>query len=584
MFAITIQDDTILVGFKIFKQELVTAIKDAPSRKYNSNRRLWELPNNWRSRAFIFDTLLPKFANSEGPSATIADSLVALYDQDKQAPLKDTADFPPLGGDFQYVLTPYKHQEIGFNYVINNPYWALFLEMGTGKTKIIIDAYRYKRQKGEVDKLLVVAPNTVMGVWPSEFAKNDLSGISCTILQGTKAKRLKLLQNAGDVIIINYEGLRVIEKEIIAYLKNVQPMLAVDESTRIKNPFAKQSKALLRISKYCVARYILTGTPVTQNYLDLFSQFAILDPDIFGFNTFTGFRNHYAIFGGYQGYELLGFKNKEELKSIVEANSYRVLKKDCLDLPDKVFTEYTVNMGSVQAEIYRSMYDESCVEISELDHASITVVLTKLLRLQQITSGFLPIDQEGKDDHRRDHLFPCAKLEGLKDILKDIVLDQGEKLSIICRFKKEIQIIEDAINELGIKYITVSGAVNQEQRTLDIKAYQEQDDIKVAVLQIQTAKEGITLTACNKVVFYTLDYSLNNFLQVQDRFHRPGQKNKVTYIALITEGTVDRGIYHALSRKFDLAQYILEQGEAGFSKLIKGDIDSVADVKEEIMF
>ena len=446
-----------------------------------------------------------------------------------------------------FHTAPLAHQRRALSLCLRNPSFGLLMEMGTGKTKVILDLLGYYKETLEVNPALVVCPVSVMDNWSAEVQKHQ-PAIRCMVLSGTREERLKLLatgiQQGYHLFVINYESAWRLEDELARVNWGV---MVLDESTRIKHRSSQQAKGIMRIAKRVKRKYIMSGTPMPNSPLELFNQIRFLDERVFGSNFYV-FRDRYAILGGYQGYQIIGWKNLEELAKKLNGITYRVLKKDCLDLPDKVYKVYKLTMPDKFKKVYDQFAEEMVAEIAGTTIMA-TVVLAKLTKLRQLTSGFV------YDENRNAILIDeQLKLKQLEEILDEI--SGRHKVVIWTSFRHEMDIVCKMLDSKKLKWVKIDGTVPQDQRQAAIRSYQEDDNVRVFVGQQHAGGLGITLTAGDYCIFFSNDYSPEIRLQCEDRLHRIGQKNTVTYIDLIIKGTIDVSIMRMLRKKQDLSEYI----------------------------
>ncbi len=429
---------------------------------------------------------------------------------------------------------------------------ALLMEMGTGKTLTSIAVAGRGYLNGKIKKLLVVCPSSVMSVWKKELENFANFDFTAAVLEGTMLKRKQKLNELVTgiglkVAIINYEASwRMLEE-----LKKWQPdMIIADESQRIKTPSATQSKGMHKLGDITKYKMILSGTPVQNSPLDVYSQYRFLDKTIFG-TSYYAFRTRYARMGGYQGYQVVGYINQDELIKKAHSIAYRVTKAEALDLPEEICTMRYCELEPKARKVYDGIKKQNYMEL-ESGEITTTNVLTRLLRMSQITGGFVNND-DGKSEFISD-----SKLKALEEIIDDVVISGKKKLVIFARFIKEIEAIRKLLEDKKIQYSWIAGEVKMEDRGQMVKQFQENDEIKVFVAQIQTAGLGITLTAADTSVFYSLDFNYANYSQALARLHRIGQKNNVTHIHLIAKDTIDEKIISALGRKEDIAKTVVD--------------------------
>jgi len=468
---------------------------------------------------------------------------------------------------YKFKTTPYEHQLIALNKSWNKKEYAYFMEMGTGKSKVLIDNISILYDKGGINSAIIIAPKGVYRNWSEkeipahmpDHVEKQIAVWNPSPSKKQKHELMELFKITDDlkILIINVEafstkkGVAFVEKFILAH--NV--LIAVDESTTIKNPKAQRTKNLLKLALNTKYRRILTGFPVTQSPLDLYSQSAFLSTDLIGFNSFYSFQNRYAkvinrSMGARTFRQVVGYQNLEELTGRVAEFSYRVLKKDCLDLPDKVYQRREVELTPEQKKVYKQLKDYAIAELASHELVSVTSVLTQILRLHQVVCGFVRQDQGDEVE------IPSNRLDELINILQEV---QGKTI-IWANYQYDIKRILKTIQDIsGANSVaTYYGETPDEARQEIIRRFQDPDsELKYLISNTQTGGYGITLTEASNVIYYSNNYDLEKRLQSEDRAHRIGQTNKVTYIDLVAKDTVDEKIVKALRNKLDLAQEVL---------------------------
>lgn len=462
----------------------------------------------------------------------------------------------------------YKHQIRGANMALRafgaldaktpgGGFGELF-EMGCGKTLTTIAVAGALYNLGKIDRVLVVAPTSVCSVWPHDLNQFATFPWEARVLLGDKKKRLEALNELENwpfkalrIAVINYESTH--REGIFEALAAYKPDLIVcDESQRIKNPSAAQSKALHKLGDAAPFRMILSGTPVQNNAVDLYSQYRFLDPAVYGAN-FYAFKNRYCIMGGYGQHQIVGYRNMDELVEKEHSVAYRVTKEECLDLPQQTFINRYVQFTDAEQVIYEQLRKSSFLELETGENVTATTILTMYLRLMQLTGGFLTADES-----TRPKQVNTAKLDALADIVDDYVVDAGKKLVIFARFRAEIAAIENLLRLRKIQCGSIYGDVPMEERGKIVDDFQTNPDTKVFVAQIQTAGLGITLHAASTAIFYSYDYNYANYAQALARIHRIGQRLPVTYIHLVVDGSIDEKILAALENKEDMAKTVVD--------------------------
>jgi len=551
--SITIKDNEIYLQCDYIYKDIAKSII---GRRWDKDTKSWVYPLSLE----IVKQIHKKFPDVEADlvaSMTIQD-MVAKADNVQKAKLKGWEDATPIK-PIPVKVKPFQHQVLGYNIGISIPSSALLMEMGTGKslTAMAVSGRRYL--DGEIQKLLIVCPTSIMFVWQDEFEKFADFPYSLLVLNGPVKKRIQLLQDFQgpglQVVVINYEATWRMEDELKKWAPD---MIICDESQRIKTPSAQQSKCMHRLGKIAKYKMILTGTPVTQGPLDFFSQYKFLDPGIFG-NSYYAFRARYAVMGGFEGRQVISYQNLPELIEKAHSIAFRVTKAETLDLPDQIDTIRYCELEPKAQRMYEQMRKECVAELSDEKTVTAANVLAKLLRLQQITGGFL-------GDGEAVQKVSNAKLSVLKEILEDVVIDAGKKLVIFARFRPEIAAIEKLLQDMQIKYECIHGDIDMSERGQKVKAFQTDPEVKVFIAQLQTAGLGITLTAADTAVFYSLDFSFSNYDQAKARLHRIGQKNNVTNIHIIAKNTVDVKVMKALAAKKNLADLVVDGWRNVFEK------------------
>jgi SNF2 family DNA or RNA helicase len=415
--------------------------------------------------------------------------------------------------------------------------FALLCEMGTGKTKVIIDTYGILRKYNKIDgKCLIICPKTIIDVWAEEIEKD--SDLGSVIATGTKRKRIGLLTSCQSYAIINYEGVLSIGE---CSLWNDFDMIVLDESNAIKNHKAKRTKLILNIFTRNPYKYILSGTPITQNPIDIYCQYQFLSPSFLPFKNYYACRGRYCVMGGFQKYQIVGYKNLPELKAYIAQHSIQLKKEDCMDLPAKIYQKRIIEMSAEMKGQYSEMRNTLMLEFAEDKKITAPIALTKLLRLQQILSGQFLSDQKHNN-----------KLSALKEFL----IEAGDTPVVIwCRFRPSIKLLCDMCEEQDAPYSVIFGDIKD--RAEEIRKFQE-GETKRFIGQIQTGGLGITLTAGYIVAIYENTFSLTDRKQFEDRVHRPGQTHKCTYVDFVYKRTMDTKILGAIRKKQELSTYLVD--------------------------
>ena len=470
--------------------------------------------------------------------------------------------------DYRFKTKPYAHQLEALEKSWAQDTYALFMEMGTGKSKVLVDNIAMLYDRGAIRAALVVAPKGVYKNWDEiEFPVHLPDHVEHTKVLWepniTKKKQVELdtlFDDKGDlkILIMNVEafstskGLDFARRFLNIFVGRA--LIGIDESTTIKNPTAKRTKNILSIGNLAKYRRILTGSPVTKSPLDLYSQCEFLDPYHLGHQSYYSFRARYANmidrnFGGRRVQIVGSYRRLPELTEKLQKFSYRVLKEECLDLPPKVFTKRIVELTDEQKKIYAQM---KRMAIAELDGKVMSTmnVMTQLMRLHQVTCGHFKADDETITELKSNRINSLLEL-----------LDETEgKVIIWANYRADIKNIVTALKKAYGEASTVEyhGGVDSTLRQEHIALFQQKNGpTRYFVGNAQTGGYGITLTAASTVVYYSNSYDLEKRLQSEDRAHRIGQTGSVTYVDLMAENTIDERIVKALRKKINIANEIM---------------------------
>jgi len=484
--------------------------------------------------------------------------------------------------DFLFKNKPFAHQLEVFNASRDKEYYALLMEMGTGKTFVTLNTGAWLYSQGKIDAILVVAPNGVHRMWCDQVAEHMPDYINATSAWYASSPNKKEEEAVCNVLNAP-TGLKVITMNIEAFvtakgcsfarsfLNSFRTMMVIDESSVIKNPKAIRTKNLLKLSVHAKYRRILTGTPVTQGPLDLFTQFNFLDSQILRCQSYFAFRNKYAIMkemrtAGRSFMVVQGYHNTEELTNLIAPHSYRVTKQECLDLPEKLYSKRYVDLSDSQRKLYNSLKKEVVAEFNGMA-MSAPLALTKLLRLQQIVGGYFVPDPDLEMNEVGEFILvggkmpvPVAidKVNPRVESLVELLEETNGKVIIFARFRAEIDAISKRIKEVFGKdsIVEYHGGVDNLNRSANVESFQNNDGVRYFVGNTTTAGKGLTLTAANTVVFWSNDFSLENRLQASDRAHRIGQKSSVLYVDFVAQSTIDEKIVDVLRSKKNIADLI----------------------------
>tara|TARA_R100001224_G_scaffold86114_1_gene55295 strand:- start:145 stop:1563 length:1419 start_codon:yes stop_codon:yes gene_type:complete len=467
---------------------------------------------------------------------------------------------------YKFKTKPYEYQLEAFEEGKDRLYYAYFMEMGTGKTKVTIDNLAYLYHLNKINFALVVAPNTVYQNWKRELEIHCPISISVFTYKVDKIKNFAFDKNKMNIFLMNVEafshasGKQVADKLLKAYGKTA--CMVIDESTTIKNRTAIRTKNIVKLGRQAKYRRILTGSPITKSPLDLFSQADFLGNDLLKCSdNFYVFQATYCIIRKItnstgKAFNLaVGFKDLSRLEKIVKSFSFRVRKKDCLDLPDKVYQKRVIPLGPKQRKIYDQLKVHARIIIED-KKVEYNTKITEIIKLLQVTAGFLKTEEGDIEE------FESAKMKELLNLLEET---EG-KVIVWANWVHSLKMI---INELKKKYgdesvVAIYGAIPSQQREEAVDKFQKDDKVKFFISNPQTGGYGLTLTQANTVIYFSNNYDLEQRQQSEDRAHRIGQENKVLYIDLVAEKTVDESVIRALNQKIKLSAETLGEEVLAF--------------------
>ena len=474
---------------------------------------------------------------------------------------------------FTFKTRPYKHQLNALKESCNKDEYALLMDMGTGKSKVLIDTIAYLYDTGKINSAFILAPKGVYKNWVGQEIPNHLPNHiehkmaywSSPLTEKVKKEIEAIWKPDFDlqIFVMNIEalstkkGLEIAKRFIFNHkngIHNEGTLLAIDESTVIKNHRAKRTKNAIELGKLAKYKRILTGSPITKSPLDLYSQFAFLSEELLGFRSYYSFCARFADMikrsaGSHQYNQILGFRNLDELTELIKPHSFRVTKEQCLDLPEKIYTRRVIELTPEQKKIYQDMKKNAVTQLDNMEQVTANAVITQLLRLHQISCGFVNTDDGSSVEINNN------RLSELISILEEV----NGKALIWANYRHDIQKIEQELSciygENSVR--SYYGDTPGEERQQIVEQFQTDDTLRFFVGQPRTGGFGLTLTAANTVIYYSNSYDLEIRLQSEDRAHRISQTSKVTYIDLVAEKTVDEIIVKSLRQKINLATQVL---------------------------
>ena len=471
--------------------------------------------------------------------------------------------------NYKFKTKPYGHQLDALEASWNKEVFAYFMEMGTGKSKVLLDNAAILYDKGEINALLLIAPKGVYKNWyDSEIPTHLPDHVDTNIVlwkTSDKSKKQQLLLNSLfkpgahlNILIMNVESFSSGNGSDFAYkflASHPKSMVAIDEATTIKTPTSNRTKNILSLSKHCKYRRILTGSPVTKSPLDLYSQCQFLDPWLLDQQSYYTFKARYSIckkiqVNGRQVEIVVGYRNLGELSEKIKSFSKRILKEDCLDLPEKSYVKHYVELTKEQQKVYQQMKKEAIAFLDGKMQSSATV-MTQLMRLHQITCGHFTADDGTIKD------LPCSRLGELMSILENV---EGKTI-IWSHYTHDVRRIIKEIKKVygDDSVVDYYGATDTDSRSKNIKKFQTDDKCRFFVGTTHTGGYGITLTAGSNMIYFSNGYDLEKRQQSEARIDRIGQTKKMTYIDIMSQDTIDERIVKALRNKVNIANKIMDE-------------------------
>ena len=521
-------------------------LKAVPGARWNKELHVWVYPPTPHAAKGLFEAL-PAETTTWGETAA---ALLVEAERIAKAAEQKTAEHLPA---IESKTTPWLHQLRAYHFAKSLHASMLALDMGTGKSKVSVDLVI---NKGWM-RVLVLCPKSVVQVWPAEFERHGARPVGCLALdEGTMKQRAEALSKFLDlqharripaVVVLNYDaawrdGMNVL------LLRTSWDAAICDESHRIKAPGGKAAMFCSRLGDQVPNRICLTGTPMPHSPLDVYAQYRFLDKGIFG-TSFTAFRARYAKMGGFQNHQVVGYENQDDLQKKFYSIAYRVKSEDVQSLPEAVDVVRPVVLSNYAKRLYKTLKDEFVVGVAD-GTVTASNALTRLLRLQQIASGWAKQDhnvETGADGELVQ--VDTAKQEALADLMED--LKDEEPIVIFCRFHHDLDAVHTVAAALGRASAELSGRRNE-------LANWQQGPTPVLAVQIQSGGVGINLVRARYCVFYSLGFSLGEYLQARKRIHRPGQTQSCCYYHLIAKGTVDEQVYAALEARQDVVESVLK--------------------------
>lgn len=455
---------------------------------------------------------------------------------------------------YTFRTRPYKHQLIAFKRALKQRHLAVLWEPRLGKSKLIVDWACAEYLRGNIQRVLIICPLSVVGVWEDEWATHAPIPYRIHFLEKSDVV-VPWSERKLNVCLVNYD--RAWRRKEI--LKRWRPdMVVADESHKLKRPSARRS-LYMRSWKKAKYRAILTGTVITKSYLDVFSQWAFLNNKQFG-NKVDDFRARYLILGGFMKKQVKGYRNFDELKGKIKQDSTIRREDQVFDMPATLEQRVPVLLSPSAMKMYQKMEYELFLELKRGEVSDAKNIAVKLLRLQQITGGWI------KSDEGNLHQISDDKLHTAQERLENLWND-NERVVVFARFLPEVHALSRFGVHSRVNTYSLSGATRREDRDIRRRQFEAKSGPSLFVSQIQTGGLGISLAAAAEVVFYSVTYSYDDYYQASRRIRGPKQTRTMRYQHLVVPNSIDTDIYSNLSMKKGLLDSIMTNPQAYAQKL-----------------
>jgi SNF2 family DNA or RNA helicase len=541
---ITLERNKFVIECGFEENQLIAAL---PMKRFNSRSRKWAVPKVRKACEFMLEHLR-RYMDEK--ALVVAEQVVQL----KQV------QYIPFPKDYKFKTKPFSHQMQALNYAYGLDRHAFFMEMGTGKTKTAIDLMSAHILAGRFDTWVVFCPNSIRFNWMHEIEIHCPLDVGVVVIQS--GRKVKAPDKKLKVVIVGIESMSSKYKGGSAYdamldiIGGERYAVTLDESHLCKNPDANRARNIKHIASCAVVANIMTGSPVTQGLLDLYMPFDILDPDILGFGSYFAFKSRYAIMGGYENREVIGYQNQDELMDTIKPFTFQCKKEDVLDLPEKTFSVRTVSMTKEQKKFYKEIDKEMESMIhngTESVEVFVDQVLAKYTMLQQISGGFINHDTDG--GRKTSVIVQPDKNPKIMELLELVRQNVGGDVIVWAKFRREIADIVQVLKSSGIECVEYHGGLSSDEREESLKRFTS-GPAKVFVANQQTGGTGLTLNNANLVIYYSNSLKLSDRMQSEDRCHRIGQDKNVLYVDIVAEGSKDAHIMNILRSKMDVAEYV----------------------------
>lgn len=530
---------------------MLGVLRAIPNRRFDKTSKLWVCPPT-RSNIEFFMRFKAKFTE-------LAQNFIDG---------RSTVERGKLPFDFSFKTKPLAHQLEALLRCIAQTNYALLMDPGTGKSKVMIDDASCYFIEKQCNAAMVICPNSIKSNWREEIDKHSSVKVDVHVYDSSAKRDFSDWMSEPFDAGIKWAIMPVesfSQGDAYKYAEKfallTRAVLYVDESSRIKSHDANRTRAITKLGKMFKRRRIATGTAITKGPQDLYSQYTFLDPDIIGGSSFYSFRNRYCVMGGFKQKQIVGTQNEDELLQLISPYTFRASKAECLDLPPKIYQVRRVEPNPSQKLAYAELKKEGYTEFDG-SAASFTNVLVRDLRLQQISSGFFPgaklVGGMIRDDEVVLEAFP-GKNPKIEELLQ-VVDEVDGKVIVWCRFQREVAAVAEALSKVG-STVTFYGLNTDDQNTVARQRFMNDPDVRFFVGTQSAGGIGITLVSASTVVYMSNTFMLDDRIQSEDRAHRIGQNSdSVLYIDILMSGDwVDTRVLEALKNNRNYADWLMEE-------------------------
>jgi SNF2 family DNA or RNA helicase len=538
--------------------------RDIPNRRWEAKNKYWTAPAIRANVEYINQYFTRATTDYTEEALAIIDHCLKKYRQARDAALDNSPKFPTW---YEFKTEPRKKQMEALNKVYGNKAIALYMDMRTGKTKVVIDLACAMRMQGYADRMLVICPLSIRNNWLREFKIHAPFEVDVHLLDTSHPKKFDnwyFTKHDFKCLIIGVESLaagsafRFAERFLMSSTKAI---MAVDESSKIKNHTAIRAQNCVKLGRLCETRIAMTGTPIANGPMDVFMQFEFLDPNIIGLGDFYSFRNRYAVMGGYEDKQIIGYNHLDELTEIIEPFVFQVRKDEVFpDAPKKIYVRREIKLSKEQRRLYDQVKKSQMIQ-TDNKFLIIQNTLDKMLRLQEITGGIVSYSVAEEEMQEKGQKYYREYIEGPNPKLEELLfcVEENPGSTIIwCAYKEEIQLVKKA---LVIAYgedqvVELHGDVDEATRDLNVNVLFQGKKARFMVANAATGGMGLTMSAAAVEIYYSNTFNYIDREQSEERAFGPDKPNGTVIIDILAEGTVDEHILNALVDKKNISEFV----------------------------